>query len=67
MKKSKLDVMEWLYHEINNTIRQTAMNLAAAGETSKDGANGNDDYVDYLSQGGSIFELAKMLDDDLEI
>ena len=25
-------------------------------------AKGNDEYVDYLSQGGSIFELAKMLD-----
>ena len=24
----------------------------------------NDNYVDYLAKGGSIFELAKMLDDD---
>jgi importin subunit alpha-6/7 len=46
---------------------QTAINLTAADATSKDVSNGNDDYVDYLSQGGSIFELAKMLDDDLDI
>ena len=46
---------------------QTAINLTAADATSKDVTNGNDDYVDYLSQGGSIFELAKMLDDDLDI
>ena len=31
-------------------------------ETKEVVPKGNDKYVDYLSQGGSIFELAKMLD-----
>ena len=50
--------------EEDDTDEDAAVGKGSNQASASPDIKGNDQYVDYLSQGGSIFELAKMLDLD---